>query len=273
MGGKTSRFFKKNTNKGKNTNNVCDNTSNVCDNTSNDESENDGKIAKYTDICYDDVETYLNNKFISIKRELLVYGFVKTQTLDNIPNLVHEIICYYTVFDMIDSVLLNDDEHDSFFDIIYNKFGHNIELKLLYRSSLYYYSSEIFHDKCNGKGPTISIIKAKKHNILFGGYTSIDWTSSGLWENDDNAFLYSIKNTKHIIYNVDSKNSSHVVRHVDQYGPVYSGGHDVWIGKDCNTSDLNYCSNYIYNCQDITDQSKSIQYNVHDYEVFKVIQP
>mmetsp|Transcript_50884 Transcript_50884/g.62326 ORF Transcript_50884/g.62326 Transcript_50884/m.62326 type:complete len:261 (-) Transcript_50884:23-805(-) len=260
MGGKTSRFFKKNTNK-------------VCDNTNNDKSENGGKIAIYNDICYDVVETYLNNKFISIRRELLIYGFVKTQTLDNIPNLVHEIICYYTSFEMIDSVLLNDDEKDAFFDIIYNTFGHNIKLELLYRSSLYNYSSEIFHHKCDGKGPTISIIKAKKNDILFGGYTSIDWTSSGSWKKDENAFLYSIKNKKHIIYNIKSKNSSQVVRHVNQYGPVYSGGHDIWIGKDCNISDLNYCSNYIYNCEDITDQSKSIQYNVHDYEVFKVIQP
>ena len=49
--------------------------------------------------------------------------------------------------------------------------GKNIEL--LYRGTRDGMSGDAFHNKCNNKGPTISIFKNEK-GYIFGGYASID---------------------------------------------------------------------------------------------------
>ena len=37
-------------------------------------------------------------------------------------------------------------------------------------------AASIFHDNCDGKGPTVTIIKYD--NFVFGGYTDVPWRSS-----------------------------------------------------------------------------------------------
>ena len=37
-------------------------------------------------------------------------------------------------------------------------------------------AASIFHDNCDGKGPTVTIIKSGSN--IFGGYTDVSWHSS-----------------------------------------------------------------------------------------------
>ena len=48
---------------------------------------------------------------------------------------------------------------------------------LLYSGSEHGWHAKNFHDRCDNKGPTISLFKIKKGDCV-GGYTSIDWSSS-----------------------------------------------------------------------------------------------
>ena len=50
-----------------------------------------------------------------------------------------------------------------------------------------------FHDLCDGKGPTIIIMKSKAGRI-FGGFTNVSWESpdSLKWATDSEAFIFSI---------------------------------------------------------------------------------
>lgn len=45
-----------------------------------------------------------------------------------------------------------------------------INVELLYRASEHGFTYSAFHDKCDNKGPTISLIKSE-HEKVFGGFT------------------------------------------------------------------------------------------------------
>ena len=63
-------------------------------------------------------------------------------------------------------------EH-AFIDILFNK---RFIAEILYRGSEDGFSAKIFHNKCDGKGPTLTIVQSTKRNI-FGGFCSILWDS------------------------------------------------------------------------------------------------
>ena len=65
---------------------------------------------------------------------------------------------------------------------------------LLYRGSRDGFRAEDFHSKCDGKGNTLTILKA--NGFVFGGFTSASWEScdTGKNKSDSNAFLFSLTN-------------------------------------------------------------------------------
>ena len=71
------------------------------------------------------------------------------------------------------------------------------KMELLFRGSRDGMTSKDFHDKCDNKGQTITLYQNQKGNI-FGGYTSIPWTSDGKWHNDKNSFLFTLTNIHNI---------------------------------------------------------------------------
>ena len=54
-----------------------------------------------------------------------------------------------------------------------------------------------FHDRCDNKGATVTVIKSSKGRIS-GGYTQLSWTSpsSAKYYKDDSAFLFSVSFSK-----------------------------------------------------------------------------
>lgn len=47
----------------------------------------------------------------------------------------------------------------------------------------------MFHDICDGEGPTVTILYCTDHTV-YGGFLSQSWTSSGNYIDDPNAFLF-----------------------------------------------------------------------------------
>ena len=98
-------------------------------------------------------------------------------------------------------------------------------MELIYRGTRDGMTSSVFHNKCDNKGETITLIKNEKGNI-FGGYASISWTSAnGLWYSAPASFLFTLSN----IYNTEptkfqSKNDQKEVRHMSDYGPIFGVG-------------------------------------------------
>lgn len=66
--------------------------------------------------------------------------------------------------------------------------------KLLYQVSRDGPSPELFHQKCNNKGATLTLIKTDTH--IFGGFNSINYTNKNEYESSDNNFLFSLSDGK-----------------------------------------------------------------------------
>ena len=66
--------------------------------------------------------------------------------------------------------------------------------ELLYRASRDGWTAKGFHDKCDGKGATIVVVKSSD-GYVFGVYTDVSWTShsSGSFKSSLVSFLFSLK--------------------------------------------------------------------------------
>ena len=133
-----------------------------------------------------------------------------------------------------DSIILSEVEKgNEYLNKLYEWSGYN-KMELIYRGTRDGSNSNIFHNKCDNQGPTICLFKNEKGNI-FGGYTSISWTSpkNGQWKSANDSFIFTLTN----IYGTDPTkfpniNSSYSVYHYSNHGPRFGQGADLLIYHD-----------------------------------------
>ena len=70
-----------------------------------------------------------------------------------------------------------------------------LKLCLLYKASINGFTSYDFHKYCDGKGPTVSIIKTGD-NYVFGGFLNVSWSNYGGENKDDKSFLFNLNLNK-----------------------------------------------------------------------------
>ena len=66
-----------------------------------------------------------------------------------------------------------------------------VTFALLWKGSRDGFTASAFHARCNGRGPTLTVVASTNGN-LFGGYTSLNWGAYGTYAYDSTAFLYSL---------------------------------------------------------------------------------
>jgi hypothetical protein len=99
------------------------------------------------------------------------------------------------------------------------------EYKLLFRGSRDEFTRDKFHEICNNKSHTVTIIKVKDSNEILGGYNPLEWTSNNTWGNTKDSFIFSFNNYKiedYILSRV--KNNSHGINNGVRYGPSFGDG-------------------------------------------------
>ena len=74
------------------------------------------------------------------------------------------------------STIIQNETED--FEYFLNLFRSFKEFRLIYRGSESGFRAQNFHEQCDNKGPTITLIK-DENNFIFGGYTSQNWKSFG----------------------------------------------------------------------------------------------
>ena len=154
----------------------------------------------------------------------------------------------------VDSNILNEtDRKNEFLEKIYEWSGYK-KMKLIYRGSRDGLTSNDFHNKCDNKGATICLYKNEK-GYIFGGYSSIPWTSDGNYHPDPQSFIFTLTNihgtdpTK--IQYLDKENN---VYHQSDYGPTFNS--DIWIRK--NFVEKNNDSDFPTKYKDILGKGRSI---------------
>ena len=152
-------------------------------------------------------------------------------------------------------------------------------MELLYRGTRDGDGSNIFHEKCNNQGPTIFLCKNEKGNI-FGGYSSISWTSNSSWHSSYDNFLCTLTNihgtapTKFPI----TRNYENAIYDYSSYGPTFGGNHDIKIDNNYLNNNISYC-NLGYSYTDSLGYGNSIfsgdvnsnNFNLKEMEVFKLL--
>ena len=174
-------------------------------------------------------------------------------------------------------ILIESKRENEFLKKIYEWSGYK-KMELIYRGTRDGSTSNVFHEKCDDKGPTICLYQNEKGPI-FGGYASISWKNSGKNIKTNNCFIFTLTN----IYNIEptkfpNKENNDSIYHNSDYGPCFGYYNDIYIGKDFK-NDFSYTSfpnNYI----DVLGKGKSIitgdfdnnnnKYKLKEIEVFKL---
>jgi len=114
-----------------------------------------------------------------------------------------------------------------------------------YQATVNGWSSYTFHSKCDGKGPTVTIIRVGKY--IFGGYTSLSWSSSCSYRYDSAAFLFSLVNKpgwQPRKLDQSSGQGSHWRAHsiysCSSDGPTFGGGYDIYIVNNAASNTNSY---------------------------------
>jgi len=139
------------------------------------------------------------------------------------------------------------------------------EWKLLYKATRDNFTGQSFHQKCDGKGNTVVVVKSANGNI-FGGYSPCKWASNGAYAYDQSSFLFSLVNSlgKPLKFVHSGSNLNSIYGNAG-YGPTYGSGHDLHICNNSNTTAGSYTNaSYSFPMTDLpgytngTDNSKNI---------------
>ncbi|KAG1925859.1 interferon-induced protein 44-like isoform X1 [Pimephales promelas] len=127
----------------------------------------------------------------------------------------------------------------------------NAELTLLYKASVHGYTASAFHQRCDRQGPTL-LVAYNRSGYIFGGYTSVDYTQSGVQITDEEAFLFNFQGTIPVCIKV---NSGQYARYDDAGAPnfgqqlyfcynsqpaVYNQRRDVYGGYGVGVSSFSF---------------------------------
>eukprot|EP01122_Echinamoeba_exundans_P011561 TRINITY_DN4631_c0_g1_i1.p1 TRINITY_DN4631_c0_g1~~TRINITY_DN4631_c0_g1_i1.p1 ORF type:complete len:2986 (-),score=498.77 TRINITY_DN4631_c0_g1_i1:15-8972(-) len=154
--------------------------------------------------------------------------------------------------------------------------GENLQQRwvLLYKASDHGWSSSEFHNRCDSRGPTITIVRTAK-GAEFGGYASVSWEKERGYRADPNAFLFSITT-------IDGKPTETVhgqYAHLNcaiysqtKYGPSFGNGFDLYINLDYPSSSYAHLGHTYrppsFDQQNIHLSGTSGSWGKHDVEVY-----
>ncbi|ETN99529.1 hypothetical protein RFI_37941, partial [Reticulomyxa filosa] len=166
------------------------------------------------------------------------------------------------------------------------------EVTLLYCGSSDGFGADIFHEKCDYAGATVTIVLSDQFNHVFGGFTNLQWTSRNTYANDAGAFVYLLRSGKGDNpqkFTIKSGYEGYAIYDNSSYGPAFGkkvknekiglitifmfkcGGHDFYISDYCNSTTNNYCKPHSYNGpSDNTRLAGANNFKVKEIEVYLV---
>ncbi|CAF1123514.1 unnamed protein product [Adineta ricciae] len=110
-----------------------------------------------------------------------------------------------------------------------NLFGcENQQWQLIYSASRDGYTAKAFHQICDSCWPTMTVIRSK-NGFIFGGFTTVAWSSTTQYRADALAFLFTLKNPHNIEptkYVIREQAIRFAVSHLAKDGPIF--------GSNCN---------------------------------------
>ena len=173
-----------------------------------------------------------------------------------------------------DTLIINQtDKKELIINWIKEKVQKNfIRLEKIFIMSINSSSYSDFHEYCDKKGPTLTIVKTKKNNI-FGGFTPLEWESMNdtpKFDVEGETFIFSLDLKKK--YDIIDKEKAAI--YCDKKGPIF-GGSDFNVRANMKICDTyaNQYTNFLSNnnLELIGEKGNNKSIDIEDFEVFKVI--
>ena len=235
---------------------------------------NENKLCSYINDCIN-IEKNIKNAY-DVNSNLKKCSKENNIKIDFYPNeekeinkLLESINSFGKIIDnksliLFDSKIINQNE-----EYIQNikKWINNekqIKTELLYRKTDNGDSYDTFHQLCDNKGATLTLIKGAE-GFIIGGYTPLNWDSISGWKKDNDSFLFSLtenKISKKINNNKDSIYCS------KNYGPNFCF---LRFGERNNMSkgSLTNCTCYI-NPKSLIANNGERDFNTEEVEIYKI---
>jgi len=129
--------------------------------------------------------------------------------------------------------------------------------------------SSDFHEKCDGKGPTVVIVETTTGNV-FGGYTSVSWSRNNNWKRAPTSFLFQLR-PRFSHFAMRKSDDRHATFHHQSNGPTFGGGHDLYIASGALSYSHSYVNGNTYKANGYTLNDGTQYFQVKDYVVFQAI--
>ena len=172
-------------------------------------------------------------------------------------------------------ILMGTNKGNEYLDKILEWSGFK-QMDLLYRGTKDGFTQSSFHNKCDNKGETITLIKNDK-DYIFGGFLSISWKGGECYNSAPGSFLFTLSN----IHNTEptqfpSKNDNKEVYYSSRNGPLFGAGCDIGIGNMNEPGWSNFPNTYV----DILGKGRTIftrdldlkksTFSIKEIEIFKL---
>jgi hypothetical protein len=165
--------------------------------------------------------------------------------------------------------------------ILINKlFPREKKWSLIYKATRDGFSSGDFHHQCNNRGPTLTLIQTrnrlhlKNRDSIFGGYTTIPWSSRYGFHRDPQSFLLLLMQDKLTRFNLRTSDDI-AVSHNLTAGPIF-GLDDIHICHRSNEHNFSL-SKFPNSYEDLEENgkgrrtfSKSKRFLISEIEVYMV---
>jgi len=126
-----------------------------------------------------------------------------------------------------------------FFRFLAPAVGNDCQWVLCYRASVHGWNAMSFHNNCDGKNNTVTIIK--NFGYMFGGYTDVPWDTSISFGSTSNAFIFSLHDKEGLgPFKSMVKIPSRAIFKSSASGPTFGAGHDITIVDEANDNTKSY---------------------------------
>ena len=140
------------------------------------------------------------------------------------------------------------------------------KVKLLFKLTRDGDKSSDFHRLCDNQGITITFILTDK-KYFFGGYTELNWDTSGNYKNDSSTFIFSF-NLSHKFTKISQENSIYCNQN---FGPCFGYNCNIKIQDDLEKGEiLQYNRNDSFITENKQINGKQQQFNILEIEVYKL---
>ena len=165
-------------------------------------------------------------------------------------------------------IVKNENEKKLLINEIEKKLNSKIKgTKLLFSTSNDGDLPSTFHLKCDNIFNTLVLIEAE-NGRRFGGFASLPWSSTDIYKDDKNCFLFSLDNMDIYKYKNDGKG----VHCMKDYGPSFGLAYDINIQNKCLSEKKCYTNegSFDYKNKKAALSGELGYVKLNKYEVFEI---